>query len=185
MSGILSVECARHGTFRPNGTVDLQRGERYAYGDYALAGALQGTEDIERVVLSYDVNCQYARKFLARMTDHFDEDIPHINDIEFLIPKMHLIGHCDDCKYLYSFSYTWGSGRTDGEAPERNWALLNPLSMATREMNSAHRHEVLEDHMREINFKKLMSLRKYFVIYSTGLCAELTNWILGIIQQKP
>ncbi|KDQ06493.1 hypothetical protein BOTBODRAFT_90682, partial [Botryobasidium botryosum FD-172 SS1] len=42
VSGILSVMCARHSFFRPNGTVDLQKGERYTHADYALAGALAG-----------------------------------------------------------------------------------------------------------------------------------------------
>lgn len=152
--------CARHSFFRPNASVDLQKGERYSHGDYALAGALSGTETIPQIVFSYDVNCQFHRRIKDRFRTRFpDIALDHFKKVKYVIPKMHALAHVEDCQYLYSLNFTPGSGRTDGEAPERNWAALNPLSMSTREMNSAHRHEVLEDHMNEINFKKMITLR--------------------------
>ncbi|KDQ05651.1 hypothetical protein BOTBODRAFT_98592, partial [Botryobasidium botryosum FD-172 SS1] len=106
-----------------------------------------------RIVVSYDVACQYVKHFRER----FEAQFPDVKDhdrFEFLIPKMHLYAHKDDCHYRYSFNYTEGCGRTDGEAPERGWAALNELATSTREMNSAHRHEVLEDRVNDINFRK-------------------------------
>ncbi|EPS93236.1 hypothetical protein FOMPIDRAFT_1094913, partial [Fomitopsis schrenkii] len=42
VSGVVAVICIRHGCFRPEAIVDLQKGERYGHMDLALAGALRG-----------------------------------------------------------------------------------------------------------------------------------------------
>ncbi|KDQ05717.1 hypothetical protein BOTBODRAFT_77692, partial [Botryobasidium botryosum FD-172 SS1] len=161
VSGILSVVCARHSFFRPNGTVDLQKGERYTHADYALAGALAGTEDVPRIVLTYDVNCQYCRRLPQRFPERFPHILPsHLDRIEFYIPKMHLLAHREDCQYLYSLNFNPSTGRVDGEGIERTWSDMNESATSTREMNAGHRHEVLEDHMDEVGFKKLIKLRK-------------------------
>lgn len=138
--------------------MDLEKGEKYINSDYALAGALAGTEDIPYVVVSYDVACQYDRHFRER----FEAQFPGIKDFSrfrFLIPKMHLYAHKESCQFQYSFNYTEGCGRTDGEAPERGWAALNLFATSTREMNGAHRHEVLEDRISDINFRKTAEMR--------------------------
>ncbi|KDQ10977.1 hypothetical protein BOTBODRAFT_114996, partial [Botryobasidium botryosum FD-172 SS1] len=77
----------------------------------------------------------------------------------YVVPKMHVLAHVEDCQYLYSLNFTPGSGRTDGEAPERNWVETNGVATSTREMNTCHRHEVLDDTMNEVNFKKMIKLR--------------------------
>ena len=161
-SGILCLVCSRHGLFYPDAAVDLQKGERYVNGDYALYGALQRVQQLPRIKLIYDVNCQYSKKLKQRFQTNFAKP-PSLDNIDFLVPKAHLPGHKDDCVYEYSPNFIEGSGRTDGEALERDWALMNPLATSTREMGTAHRHEVLEDHMNEINFKKVSKMRAYIV----------------------
>ncbi|KDQ15239.1 hypothetical protein BOTBODRAFT_108942 [Botryobasidium botryosum FD-172 SS1] len=118
VTGVVAVYCARHGMFRPDSIVDLEKGEKYINSDYALSGALAGTDDIPHIVVSYDVACQYVKHFRKRFEAQFP-DIKDYDRFEFLIPKMHLYAHKDDCHYRYSFNYTKGCGRTDGEAPER------------------------------------------------------------------
>ena len=69
---------------------------------------------------------------------------------------------------------------------ERNWAALNPFAIATREMNAAHRHEVLEDHISDMNRKKLLDMRMfsqhsnmcYLLMYSLLAYTLATN--LGV-----
>lgn len=140
--------------------VDLQKGERYINSDYALAGALEGTDGIPYIGVSYDIACQYDRHFEERFRAQFPS-VKDFSRFRFYIPKMHLYAHRDNCHYQYSFNYTAGSGRTDGEACERGWAELNQFSTSTREMNGAHRHEVLEDRISDINFRKQMDMRKF------------------------
>ncbi|EPS93583.1 hypothetical protein FOMPIDRAFT_7649, partial [Fomitopsis schrenkii] len=46
VSGVVAVICIRHGCFRPGAMVDLQKGERYGHMDFALAGALEGLDEL-------------------------------------------------------------------------------------------------------------------------------------------
>ncbi|KDQ07225.1 hypothetical protein BOTBODRAFT_120331 [Botryobasidium botryosum FD-172 SS1] len=181
VSGVFSVICARHGFFRPDATVDLQKGERYSHTDYALAGALAGTQSIRRIVFIYDINCQYIRHVHERFKERFPH-LTHIEFIEWLIPKMHLVGHKEDCQYLYSLNFTPGSGRVDGEQTERNWCDLNGAATSTREMNSAHRHEVMEDKQNEMNFKKMINLR---TLCNIQRLAILLTQISCLCQRRP
>jgi len=47
-------------------------------------------------------------------------------------------------------------GQVDGEVMETVWALLNRVASITRAMTKAHRQEVLDDMMNDINWKKLI-----------------------------
>ena len=167
-SGIVCLACSRHGLFVPDAAVDLQKGERYVNGDYALDGALRRAEGIPEIKLIYDVNCQYSRKIRQRFSNNFADIPPALDRISYLVPKAHLPGHIDDCVYEYSPNFIEGSGRTDGEALERDWAIMNHLATSVREMAPADRHEVLEDHMNEINFKKISVMRTWPSFFKTN-----------------
>ncbi|KDQ05612.1 hypothetical protein BOTBODRAFT_78386, partial [Botryobasidium botryosum FD-172 SS1] len=107
--------------------------------------------------VSYDIACQYSRHFQERFEERF-LGVKDYTRFRFLIPKMHLYAHKEDCQFRFSFNYTDGCGRTDGEAPERGWAELNEHSASTREMNGGHRHEVLDDKVSDINFRKTIDM---------------------------
>ncbi|KDQ15216.1 hypothetical protein BOTBODRAFT_73850, partial [Botryobasidium botryosum FD-172 SS1] len=154
VSGMVSVVCSRHGFFLPQGSVDLQKGERYANTDFALAGVLEKCDAIPHITVSYDIACQYEKNFAKRFAANFG----HIPDIQsrvaFVIPKMHVYAHTEPCQHLYSLNFKEGSGRTDGEIPERNWSHLNKTSTSTREMSESHRHETIEDNQSDMNHRK-------------------------------
>ena len=46
----------------------------------------------------------------------------------------------------------------DGEILETLWAALNKIADSTRSQSTAHRHETLDDHMNDSNWKKLIRL---------------------------
>ena len=75
------------------------------------------------------------------------------------IPKMHLVGHKDECQIPFSFNYIRGVGRTDGEAIERFWAEANQLAASTKQMNAGHRHDKINDHCGGSNWYKGKQLR--------------------------
>ncbi|KAG1768259.1 hypothetical protein EV702DRAFT_1253460 [Suillus placidus] len=52
----------------------------------------------------------------------------------FLVPKFHLPAHIFACQITYSHNLVKGMGHTDGEAPERGWANINPVATSTHEM---------------------------------------------------
>ncbi|KZT01724.1 uncharacterized protein LAESUDRAFT_663379 [Laetiporus sulphureus 93-53] len=158
VTGIIAIVCSRHGFFWPHGTVDLQKGERFCNADYALAGVLQIACDVKRIFASYDIACGFCKKIRLRFEEYFP-DLLHILDrITFLIPKMHLLGHQELCRQLFSFNLTEGAGRTDGEVIERVWAQYNELIRSTREMTYGHRHDVMNDHHSSLNFEKMINL---------------------------
>ncbi|KDQ09688.1 hypothetical protein BOTBODRAFT_190901 [Botryobasidium botryosum FD-172 SS1] len=160
VSGLVSVVCARHGFFWPQGSVDLQKGERYANTDFALAGVLAKCTKIPGIRISYDIACQYSRNFEKRYAANFS-DLAFLHDrIRWVVPKLHVFAHTEICQHIHSLNFMDGSGRTHGEVTEQNWSRLNKASTSTREMSSAHRHESLEDNMGGMNRGKMHAMPK-------------------------
>ena len=51
-----------------------------------------------------------------------------------------------------------GSGRTDGEEPERGWSKFDGVSTSTQEMGPGSREETLEDHFAWNNEVKYITM---------------------------
>ncbi|KAG6873723.1 hypothetical protein C0992_008445, partial [Termitomyces sp. T32_za158] len=81
----------------------------------------------------------------------------------YLVPKFHLMAHIQKCQVDYSFNFTPHVGQTDGEAPERGWAAVNAVSNSTKEMGPGSRHDTLDDHFGDYNWRKIMTLSSTFV----------------------
>lgn len=129
---------------------------RYLNMDYLFYSSLVD-KSYKRLVVSYDIACQWSAKFYQRMSQKFSPDwfINQGNvDITFLVPKFHLPAHIEKCHHEYSFNLTKGVGRTDGEGVERGWARINDLASSTREMGPGARQDKLESHMGDSNWKK-------------------------------
>ncbi|KAF8065132.1 hypothetical protein FPV67DRAFT_1419442 [Lyophyllum atratum] len=156
-SGAGTIDCSRHDFKRPLGVGDLQKGERYLNMDYLFFSSLRDT-NIQTIVVSYDIVCQWHKKLRERMLSY-----PHeihlsgsVKYMSFLVPKFHLPAHIEDCNILYSFNLVKGVGRTDGEAPERGWANINPIAQSTKEMGPGARRDTLDDHFNDWNWKKVI-----------------------------
>ena len=61
MTGIVSIACARHGCFAPNGLVDLFKGEQPKNVDWAFLKSLYMTrvDPDQGAILIYNIACQY------------------------------------------------------------------------------------------------------------------------------
>ncbi|KAF8221898.1 hypothetical protein L208DRAFT_1325446, partial [Tricholoma matsutake] len=66
ISGVVAVQCARHGFYMPQGLVDLMKGEVFANTDYALAFALAKCMNNHWIMLSYNIWCQFWINLLKR-----------------------------------------------------------------------------------------------------------------------
>ena len=130
--------------------------------DFFFFSGLRQTA-IKSIVVSYDIACQWSKKFWTRMAAAFPEswriNMSEVN-IRFLVPKFHLPAHIESCHRAFSFNYACFVGRTDGEAPERGWADLNGLAHSTREMGPGSRQDTIEDHLGDWNWKKITSMGK-------------------------
>ncbi|KAJ7763723.1 hypothetical protein B0H16DRAFT_1661737 [Mycena metata] len=162
-SGIGGVTCARHNMWRPNGIGDLQLGERFCNMDFIVFSALLNTI-IFYLILSYDIACQYGKKFWSRMPSlpkEFHISIPH-DRVWFKVPNFHLPPHKKPCHSPFSFHWMWGAGRTHGETVEQNWEFTNGAAASTKMMGLGSRHSTLEDLFGFHNWRRLVAWRSLF-----------------------
>jgi len=110
--------------------------------------------------VSYDIACQWHKKLWDRMRA-FPPSMqfnPAAKITSFFVPKFHLPAHIEKCQTLFSFNFKSGVGRTDGEAPERGWANINPVASSTKEMGPGARRDTLDDYFGDSNWKKTVGL---------------------------
>ncbi|KAJ8090814.1 hypothetical protein PM082_024727 [Marasmius tenuissimus] len=159
-TGIGSVTCARHGTFCPNGMGDLQKGERYANMDFLALFSLLSCA-VVLVFFSYDIACQWMINFYSRMKAFPPfMQIPSCVTMKFKVPKFHLVGHIKKCWAPFSFNYTEGGAKTDGEAVERNWAWLNAVARSVSMMRAGGCWDTIDDFANFWNYRKMVKSEK-------------------------
>ncbi|EAU83273.2 hypothetical protein CC1G_12790 [Coprinopsis cinerea okayama7 len=158
-SGVGTAQCSRHDMSRPLGVGDLQKGERYVNMDYFFICTLLFNTP-PWVVVSYDIACQWSKNLRARLQvypDYLTSAVSNV-DFVFLIPKFHLPAHVAKCRSSFSFNFTRGAGRTDGEAPERTWAAINKLASSFKEMGPGSRRDGMDDHYGDRNWTKVVAM---------------------------
>jgi hypothetical protein len=116
------------------------------------------TEEVNGLILAYDVHCQYRRHFERRILDGKYLDFPlHLPFIPS-IGLFHVHGHQESCYARYAPTFIRGMGKGDGEILETNWGVLNGISPMTRVMTLAHRAEVMDAHFADNNWKKMINM---------------------------
>ncbi|KAL0948665.1 hypothetical protein HGRIS_010468 [Hohenbuehelia grisea] len=157
-TGVGSVSCARHEMFLPRGTGNLQAGERYCNMDYLFSSAVSKS-GCKAILSTYDIGCQWGKKFLARQQDMpIDLRLPSDTKLTAKVPKFHLAAHITACQAPYSLNFTPGAARTDGKGVERNWSWLNRAAPSTSQMGPGARHDMLDDFCGFSNFRKTQQL---------------------------
>lgn len=124
-------------------------------------------------IFSYDIVCQWSRKLKTRipqLPECMRLSNEQLENSTFVIPKMHIWGHGKSCQTGYSLNFTKWSARTDGEGVERFWAWLNPLSMSTREMGFGSRKDMIDDHARWWNWRKILGFGRHIKYTSPLHC---------------
>ncbi|KAI1783483.1 hypothetical protein LXA43DRAFT_903485, partial [Ganoderma leucocontextum] len=171
-TGIGAAACSRHGFFAPHACVDFQLGERQRNMDYILNWILAWLNGLTSILVLYDIMCQY----FTRLRDRFAKS-PHLtmpSGIKFLrgIGQFHVHGHIAQCYARFSSSFIAGTGMQDGEILETLWNQTNAIADSTRGMSSAHRREVINDHMNDSNWKKLTRIATILVNKWRRACKE-------------
>ncbi|KAH9914125.1 hypothetical protein B0H21DRAFT_782180 [Amylocystis lapponica] len=155
-TGIGATACPRHGCFLPHAVVDFQKGERQMNMDYSFSQALgRNMENIQRVILLYDINCQYGVHLRQRFTESPYLHMPRRLEIVQGIGLFHVHGHQDACFMRYSPTFIPGAGLVNGEILETLWSSLNKVSGSTRGMATLHPYH---RHMNDWNWKKMINI---------------------------
>jgi hypothetical protein len=111
------------------------------------------------IVASYDIACQWGIHFWSQaqqMPEHLK--LPDWVQVIFKVPKFHLPPHIKKCHSPFSFNYTKGVGRTDGEGVERNWLWLNSAARSVSVMGPGSREDTIDDLCGFSNWKKTADL---------------------------
>ena len=88
-------------------------------------------------------------------------NLPNNLELKLTIGLFHTHGHQDTCLARYSPSFINSERQIDGEIIETLWAPLNEIMRSTRGMSTSHCWEVIDDHMNDSNWKKLINLGKF------------------------
>ncbi|KAG1728761.1 uncharacterized protein EDB91DRAFT_1086001 [Suillus paluster] len=160
-TGVGAPACARHGCFVPHAVVDFQKGEWHMNMDYSICNTVKYMpEHIGSVLIIYDVACQWSIHFAERVDQSYHLSLPEGTEILSAIGKFHLSTHKFQCFPRFSLNFITRAGHIDGEILEMLWAPFNKISPTARSMSLAHRKEVLDDHMWDSNWKKLVGIGK-------------------------
>jgi hypothetical protein len=146
--------------------------------DYLFLSSVAKTT-LRSIIVSYDIACQWFKKFNERyqvMPPHLHFD--RMPSIQFKVPKFHLPPHRPECHAPFSFNYTPGVGRTDGEGVERNWSWLNGAAASTSQMGPGSRTDTLDDFIGFANFQKSVKLGNCGTIISSETITDKIYIIL-------
>ena len=72
------------------------------------------------------------------------------------ISKFHLGAHIKECFYKFLLNSILRTSQIDGEIMERLWSILDKVLRITQSMTWAHHQEMLDNHIEDRNFKKLV-----------------------------
>jgi hypothetical protein len=155
--------------------------------DFALLSTLLPAlrDGILRVLVSYDIGCQWTKNFQSRVSQYSVSSSLDLNALHYwkvVVPKFHLSGHGETCQTMYNLNYTKGAGRTDGERIEGGWSQSGTMVVWTRENGPYARRAILDDHWGSLNWQKLLGLRKVFF----PSCSSFTHLIPRCVpSEKP
>ncbi|KAJ7593173.1 hypothetical protein C8J56DRAFT_1045621 [Mycena floridula] len=112
------------------------KGEKFGNMAFIFASLLRHVLEIISIVLSYDINCQFSKNFVSHVAAL--PPLVRFNVVlklfRWAIPKLHILGHKQDCQREFNLNYMLRVGRTDGEGVERPWVNIGPVATSTREM---------------------------------------------------
>ncbi len=169
--GLGAIACARHGCFCPSSVVDFPKGEKQMHMDYALSEAAKTTNmtHIQKLALIYDIMCEYGVHLDTRFLEHIGLTLPDGIEIIKAIGLFHVHGHIDQCLHRYATTYIPDLGMIDGEILETLWSVINQTARSTRGATTAHRTEILDDHMGDSNWKKTINMGGFRFISESWL----------------
>lgn len=120
-------------------------------------------------LLLYDINCQYHVNLFKRLRESQAlQEVLDLDDLElkFGIGLFHVHGHSNECYCRFAPTFIPGAGLIDGELIETLWDPLNHISGSIRAMSYFHRWEILDLHMNDSNWKKLLRMGQCLNGYS-------------------
>ncbi|EDQ99434.1 uncharacterized protein LACBIDRAFT_316484 [Laccaria bicolor S238N-H82] len=159
--------------------VDFQKGERQLNINYALCEAIKnmGLNGLDDIMIIYDVMCQYHVNLWDRIANNPNLSISEKANLIMGIGLFHVHGHQDECLFRLATSFIPGAGMVDGEILESLWVQLNDILRSTHTATLAHRAKVLDDHMNDRNWNKMVNI-------VSSVIAKYRKAVIGLVDSK-
>ncbi|KIK78259.1 hypothetical protein PAXRUDRAFT_36671 [Paxillus rubicundulus Ve08.2h10] len=116
---------------------------KYKNMNYFFFQSMQHAGDVSVLIILYNIAYYWSKHLWQCM-----KELPVY--IKFLVPKFHLLAHIGLCQTKYLFNFH--------KAPKHGWANINPVATSMREMGPGNRHDMLDDHFSNWNWKKVCAL---------------------------
>jgi hypothetical protein len=130
--------------------------------DYSICEALKyNSQGLKNALVIYDIACQWSRHFADCVSQSEFLALGDWSTLTAAVGKFHLSAHIPSCFTRFSLNFISGAGQQDGEILETLWSDFNKVSASARTMSKAHRAEVLDDHMRDSNWKKTVGIGEF------------------------
>lgn len=153
--------------------------------DYAICNALKyNSWGLLKALVIYDIGCQWIIHFLKRLKESNHLSLPDVMKLIVAVGKFHLSAHVQECFVKYSLNFVRGSGQLDGEILETLWSPLNHISASARTMSMAARRQLIDDHMRDSNFKKMVGIGSCLFLCFQSCTWSLNNGKVATLKRK-
>ena len=113
--------------------------------DYSVCQSLTSISPTQRVIIIYDVACQWSIYFQKRVKESSHLEIPQGISLAPAVGKWYLGAHIPECFPKYSLNFIDGIGQIDGEILETLWWPIDKVAGITWAMSKAHHQEILDD----------------------------------------
>lgn len=146
--------------------------------DYSVCNAVSNSTvgNIPTMAQFYDVECQHSINFPKRVDAAPYLEYPFEKKIYYGVGAFHISGHVPECFPRYSPQFIPRVGIVDGEVLESLWSTLNEISPSAQTASLAARTELLDDHMLDSNWKKILN---------QGMLLGILVRTVGLISTDP
>jgi hypothetical protein len=163
--------------------------------DYSICQALKRFPGHVQALIVYDICCQWSIHFRQRVSESKFLELYDSMEITGAVGKWHLAAHIPECFPKFSLNFVEGSGELDGEILETLWSKLDEIAGMAQAMSIAHHQEVIDEHMKDSNWRKMIRIRKHpFYTYpragitripADSLCEKWSRAKKGLSETGP
>jgi hypothetical protein len=163
--------------------------------DYSIYQALKRFPRHVQALIIYDICCQWCINFRQCVSESEFLKLFDSLEITGAIGKWHLAAHIPECFPKFSLNFVEGAGEVDGKILETLWSDMDEVSGMAQAMSISHHQEVVNEHMNDSNWRKIIRIRKHlFYMYqcnrlkqsaADSLCEKWTQATKGLSEMRP
>ena len=131
--------------------------------DYSICQTLKRFPGHVQALIVYDICCQWSIHFRQRVSESEFLELYDSLEIIGAVGKWHLAAHIPECFPKFSLNFVEGAGEVDGVILETLWSRLDEVAGMAQAMSIAHHQEVIDEHMNDSNWRKIIRLCKHLL----------------------